>query len=238
MMELKIGNIVAGSHPLIAVPLTDKEIFADIDASDADIIELRIDMFENIDTDYVKKIVVQVKEKFNKPIIATVRLESEGGRLHIDAEKRVELFKAIVDLVDAVDIEIRSDIFGKIVKLAHKEGKIAIGSFHDFLKTPTYDDMTAIIRQGRSHNADIVKIAVMPNSLEDLRTITELTLHHSNEGLISIAMGETGMASRIFLPMIGSLLTFASLDLTTAPGQMSLEKMKEFFTVIKKETLT
>jgi 3-dehydroquinate dehydratase len=35
--------------------------------------------------------------------------------------------------------------------------------------------------------------------------------------------------------MIGFLLTFATLDVTTAPGQLSLRQIKEFLSVLREK---
>jgi len=238
MPVVRIGEVTTGARPLIAVPLTDREVRGEAEPEAADIIELRVDMFENLTAEYVAHVVEMARERFSKPLITTVRSYSEGGAVKIEDRKRKELFKAIIDLTDAVDIEIESDIFGGIVRLARKRGKTSIASFHDFSATPGIDELSGIIRKGKSFRADIVKIAVMPNSMGDLRVITDLTLRYHEQGIITIAMGELGMASRIFLPMIGSLITFASLDISTAPGQLSIHRMKEFFSVLEGDTIS
>ncbi|GBD99811.1 3-dehydroquinate dehydratase [bacterium BMS3Abin07] len=235
MQNLNIGNITVGKYPLIAVPLTDAEVISATDVSGTDIIELRVDMFRNQTVDYVKDIFIRARENLKKPIIATIRSESEGGAVPISDRDRKSIFKSIIDLTDAVDIEIRSEIYGSIVNLARKHRKPSIGSFHDFNATPSSKELSEIVKRGKSFRADIVKIAVMPDGPDDLRTITDITLKFHDQGIITISMGELGMTSRIYLPFIGSLLTFATLDVTTAPGQISLEKMKEFFSVLRED---
>lgn len=233
MQNIQIGDITAGTYPLIAVPLTDKSVLSGVDAEDADIIELRVDMFEKLSGEYIKEIVGKAKDTLKKPVITTIRSYTEGGAVRISDKERESLFKAVIKCTDAVDIEIRSEIFNRIVKLAHRHKKTAIGSFHDFVQTPEPDKLSDIFKRGKSFKADIIKIAVMPNSADDLRTITELTLRFHDKGLIAVAMGGLGMSSRIYLPLIGSLMTFASLDIATAPGQLSLKDIKGFLSVSK-----
>ena len=233
MQDLKIGELTAFDFPLIAVPLVDKSLTPELNVDDADVIEMRVDMFDDISEKYIVETLIKVKEQLNKPIITTIRRFSEGGATEIDDKARKKLFKAVIKHTDAVDIEINSEIFNNIVKLARKNKKMSIGSFHDFIRTPNSDELEKVIKRGKSFKADVIKIAVMPNNIQDLRTITDFTLTHSDVGLITIAMGELGMSSRVFFPMIGSLLTFATLDVTTAPGQLSLSKIKEFLSVLR-----
>ncbi len=233
MLDLRIGDLTTYDFPLIAVPLVDKSLTPELNVDDADVVEMRVDMFDDISEKYVVNTIIKAREQLNKPIITTIRRFSEGGAIEIDDKTRKKLFKAVIKQTDAVDIEINSEIFNNIVKLARKNKKMSIGSFHDFIRTPKPDELEKVIKRGKSFKADVVKIAIMPNSVRDLRTITGITLDHSDVGLITIAMGELGMSSRVFFPMIGSLLTFATLDVTTAPGQLSLSKIKEFLSVLK-----
>lgn len=233
MHDIKLGHLTTADFPLIAVPLIDKSLSSDLNIDDADAIELRVDMFDILSESYVVDIINQAKERFSKPVITTIRSFNEGGAVEIDDKTRKKLFKAIMKHTDAVDIEINSEIFNGVVKLARKNNKMSIGSFHDFIRTPEPDKLAAVIKKGKSFKADVVKIAVMPNNMQDLRTITDITIRHSDVGLITIAMGELGMASRVCFPMIGSLLTFATLDVKTAPGQLSLSQIKEFLSVLK-----
>ena len=235
MQDLKIGDLTTFDFPLIAVPLIDKSLTPELNLDDADVVEMRVDMFNDLSVKYVVDTLIQAREQLNKPIITTIRRFSEGGAVEIDDKTRKKLFKAVIKHTDAVDIEINSEIFNGVVKLARKNKKMSIGSFHDFIRTPKPDELEAVIKKGKSFKADVVKIAVMPNNIQDLRTITDITIDHSDVGLITIAMGELGMASRVFFPMIGSLLTFATLDVETAPGQLSLSKIKEFLSVLKNQ---
>lgn len=225
--------MILGEHPLIAVPVTDKALSSDVSPDGADILEVRVDMFSDLSHDYVSSCIQKAKEKFQKPLITTVRRVEEGGAVSIPDKERLDLYKAAMEYTDAVDIEINSEIYGSVIKQAHKKKKTIIGSFHDFHKTPGIDELIRIAEKGKSFKADIVKVAVMPHNPEDLRNLTAITLKFYDQGIITIGMGQLGMASRIFLPLIGSLITFASLEQETAPGQLSLEEMDRFFSAIK-----
>lgn len=235
MKELALGTYTEYDFPLIAVPLIDTSLTPELNVDDADVIELRVDMFSDVEEKYVVNTHIRAKEQLNKPIITTIRSVSEGGATEIDDKTRKKLFKAVIKYTDAVDIEINSEIFNSTVKLARKNKKLSIGSFHDFIRTPNADELETVMKRGRSFKADVIKVAVMPNNIHDLKAITSFALNHPEDRMITIAMGELGMSSRIFFPMIGSLLTFATLDVATAPGQLSLSQIKEFLSVLREQ---
>jgi len=232
MQDISIGNIKLGERPLVAVPLTDKSLEADLSAADADLIEIRVDMFSDLSKGYVIDHINKIKDKFGKPVITTIRWYHEGGAVEMEEKERNKLYKEIAEYTDAIDVEISSDVFGGALKAGRKKKKPVIASFHDFTGTPDLSTLSNLVKKAKSFKADIVKVAVMPRDAGDLRTITRFTLDHYDDAIIAIAMGELGMISRAFLPMIGSLITFASLDTVTAPGQMSLAEMKKFLSVM------
>lgn len=235
MQNIFIGNIRLGERPLIAVPLTDKSVEADLSADDADLVEIRVDMFTDLSKEYVIDHIKKIKEKFGKPVITTIRWYHEGGAVEMEEKARNKLYKEIAEYADAIDVEISSDVFGGALKAGRKRKKPVIASFHDFTGTPDLSTLSDLVKKAKSFKADIVKVAVMPRDADDLRTITRFTLDHHDDAIIAIAMGELGMMSRAFLPMIGSLITFASLDTVTAPGQLSLTEMKKFLSVTEQE---
>ncbi len=226
---VKIGNIQLGERPLIAVPLTDNDIASLDSIHDADIIECRIDMFSDLSLKNIKTSLKNAKKKFNVPIIATLRLYSEGGAKNIAEDKRLKIFQSVSEIADAIDIELNSDIANHVISLALESGITAIASYHDFSITPSMRDLVSILKKGKDTGAHIVKIAVMANTYDDIRTITEFTLRHYEYNIVTIAMGEIGITSRFFLPFIGSLFTFATIKTQSAPGQISLDELKSYF---------
>ncbi len=228
MSHIMIGNLILGKRPLTAVPLTDKGVTSIDSIEGADIIELRIDMFSDISIPHIKNIFIKAKERFNAPIIATCRAKQEGGAIDLSEDKRAEIISAVITITDSIDIEMHSVIAEKIINKAKENNKTSIVSYHNFSETPPLSKLSDLFNKGNGMDADIVKIAVMPNSPEDLRVITEFTLRYHDREIITIAMGDIGMASRIYLPMIGSLFTFASLEAETAPGQLHIKEIKRF----------
>ncbi len=82
--------------------------------------------------------------------------------------------------------------------------------------------------------SDIVKIAAMAKKSKEMDNIFHIIKHARKEGknIIGIAMGEKGKLSRIVGPSVyDSFMTFAVIDedKKTAPGQYTIEEMKEIY---------
>lgn len=231
MAEMKLGSLTLGlqKRPLIAVPLIDLDVSSIKQLRGADIVELRIDMFSDRRASHVVEIFKTFKEKFpGVPVIATCRSKEEGGAAAISDADRGALFAHVIDLADAADIEIESKISKEIAALANEHDKTIIASYHDFSKTPTGTELEAVYERGRKQlGAHIVKIAATPNGMDDIKRLAAFTLGH--ESVVTISMGEKGMASRIFLPFLGSLFTFASLETVSAPGQLSVDEVRRYY---------
>lgn len=213
--------------PAIVVVLTDRDVLTVQEEliSQADIIELRVDMFENLVE--IEKIFLSAKKKFNLPIICTVRSPSEGGQRYF--KDRIELYKKAMPFCNFFDIEIFSEEI-KILRQLSWENKISlIASYHRFDMTPSFKILEKVFKEGKKNQADIVKIATMVNYKSDLETLLQFTLKHKNDSVIVIGMGIKGMPSRVINPVFGSLVTYASLNFSSAPGQIPLKEMIHIF---------
>jgi 3-dehydroquinate dehydratase I len=233
-MEMFIRDYRVGDFPLVSGALTDRDYqLVDNDILNTiDIIELRVDMFSSLDHAHVKNVFKEVRDNFNKPIIATVRDTREGGENEVPG--RLEMYRGIIPLADVVDVEINADdIFQDIKKLCKLFKKIMIGSFHNFSETPGLPELEGIIDKGCAAGADIIKIAARANSREDLMTIISLAMNHREKKLITISMGEKGLPSRIFTPVIGSPITYGYIHTPSAPGQFSVAEVMAMFRKLK-----
>lgn len=224
------GQLALDGSPRIAVPFRDGNERASIARAlelGMDIAELRIDQFANRNTAHVLREI----EKFQGvPILATIRSATEGGAWPDSDTARLELYKAILPQVDAVDVEWSSaSIATHVVSAARALGKPVVLSFHDFTCTPPLKTLNLMAPLARDAGADIVKIAAMCNSQDDVRTLTQFTLENASEGVVVIGMGPIGITTRVLLPALGSLFTFAAYGEGTAPGQLQLEEMASIF---------
>jgi 3-dehydroquinate dehydratase-1 len=233
-MEMFIRDFKVGDFPLVSGMLTDRDyLHVEKDVINAvDLIELRVDMFASVDSANVKHVFKRVRELFNKPIIATIRDVSEGGETVVPA--RLDLYRGIIPLSDIVDVEINADeLFPEIRKLCGTFKKLLIGSFHNFDLTPDAAFLDGIIKKAVASKADIVKIAVKANSRKDLLDLFSFALNNRDKRLITIAMGDKGLASRIFMPVIGSPISYGYINVPSAPGQFSVVEMMAMFRKLK-----
>ncbi|CAG0944033.1 partial 3-dehydroquinate dehydratase, partial [Anaerolineae bacterium] len=158
------------------------------------------------------------------PILLTIRSSKEGGAADLPEKKRAAMFASLIPYCDLVDIELGSSGIRKIVvDSAKRAKKRVIVSHHDFESTPGDKKLRKIIESARAAGGDIVKIASMVNSRDDLRRLAGLLC--SEKDLIVIGMGPLGRPSRVFFPFLGSRIAYCPISESTAPGQLSLKEM-------------
>lgn len=223
-------NFPFKNNPAIAVVLTDKDVLTleKDELADADLIELRVDMFEHLEN--IEEIFISARSKFRIPILATVRIPSEGGQKIFP--ERIELYQRVLPYIEFADVEIFSEDASSLGKLIRQQNKIMIASYHRFDITPSVEELVKVYEEGKRLDGDIIKISTMVNDIKDLETLLLFTLRYRKNPIIVIGMGDIGKASRIIMPCLGCLITYASLRIKSAPGQISLKDMVYIFRVL------
>lgn len=209
--------------PSIAVPFSDTATPDDLRAARAqglDVAEVRIDLFSTDDEDAV----VAVVERFaTLPTLATIRSVAEGGRWAGTEAARLALFRRVIPLVDAIDVELASSqIAADVVAAARNAGVLSVVSHHDFETTPPLARLREIAAEARAAGADLVKVATQASEPADFRTLAAFTLEEAQQGVIVVAMGSFGPASRVLFPVLGSRMTYAAGSALAIQGQLSL----------------
>lgn len=221
-----LGPLQLGSVPRIAVPLTDVDLPAHADAvrRHADIAELRIDRFTRHDPAFAVAVCGRARA-LGLPLIATVRAADEGGAAALSDRQRLALFEAVSPLVEALDIELRAPICSPVVEHAKRTGKLAIVSHHDFTATPSDAELAALLDAAARTGAEVAKIAAHAATPSDTDRLLGVLRARRARGLIVIAMGPHGVASRVFFPLFGSLITYGFVGAAGAPGQLPLAEL-------------
>lgn len=193
----------------------------------ADIIEIRIDLLD-YPADSLHSLFKQLNKSVGIPIIATNRIDVEGGKFEGSEEERIEILLSVLEMVDAIDIELRtrSEYRDLVVHRAKKAGKRVIISYHDFLKTPEITAMQSIVSECFDAGADIAKLAATPHSYEDTLSLLKLTLDCAPAQVCIIGMGGYGVHTRVIAPIYGSALAYASVGAATAPGQIGIRELR------------
>lgn len=190
----------------------------------ADMVEIRVDTLRKRDAAKIKKLFIEAKKE-RLPSILTIRSAKEGGRFFINEKERLGLFRELTPFSDFVDVELGSSgIIKEVTRIAKRFRKKTIVSYHNFKLTPDEKTLLRIAKKARKAGASIVKIAAFVKKRGDLRTLLSVLLKEKSS--IVIGIGKKGAASRVFFPLIGSLVTYGSIDVLTAPGQMSLKELK------------
>ena len=231
--SVSVRNIVLGEGiPKICIPLVStcldallNDIKKALDHS-ADLIEWRVDWMDDIlKKGYLEEILPAVRKAAgDTPLLFTFRTKKEGGNMAASLLQYKELVKRAIcsGLVDLVDIELFSD-------------KDTILSNHDFFKTPSGNEIFSRLKQMEEAGADIAKIAVMPESTEDVLTLLSATCKAKKEltcPVITMSMAGTGLISRLSGEVFGSCLTFGTAGNISAPGQIDALKLRSVLHIL------
>lgn len=181
--------------------------------------EIRIDLSELRNED--------IRRVFStgKKLIATCR----PGKIN-DEDRKDMLEIAIESGATYVDIEYEAppEYKNDLIDFARKYQCDVIISYHNYDRTPELEELERIVQEIYSQGADLAKIATHVNMNRDNSKI--LSLYKAPGRLVAIGMGDLGRISRVVAPFLGAEFTYASFDdsSTTAPGQISYEKLNQF----------
>ncbi|NNP75149.1 3-dehydroquinate dehydratase [Acinetobacter sp. Ac_3412] len=210
--------------------------------ADADLAEFRIDLlnFAN-DSEQVIALGQELKQILGvKPMIATIRTHNEGGQLTISDADYGKTYQAYLQqpFMDMLDVEMFRDqhIVKNTVKLAHAKKVLIVMSNHDFQKTPLEAEIIKRLLKQDELGADILKIAVMPQSKQDVFTLMNATLNVSQQSkkpLLTMSMGKLGTISRIATANMGGSFSFGMIGEASAPGQIDVTQLKQFLKTVQ-----
>lgn len=244
---IRVRNVEIGSQkPKICVPITGRTCEEILDEARL-IRELEIDMVEwradysNIigDSETLKEVLKDLRAILgDKIILFTFRTVQEGGEQELSLEAYLELNQIVAKsgYVDFIDLEIYScgGIITKTVEYVHRLGCRVILSNHDFKQTPKESILLERFKEMEQAGADIAKIAVMPQSPEDVLTLLSVTVK-ANQVLkcpvVSMSMSKLGMVSRVTGELFGSAITFGCAEKSSAPGQVPVKQLRSMLDI-------
>ncbi|MEI1712215.1 type I 3-dehydroquinate dehydratase [Acinetobacter baumannii] len=210
--------------------------------ADADLAEFRIDLLSFAsDTKQVIALGHELKKILgNKPMIATIRTKNEGGQLEISDVDYGKTYQAYLKnpFMDWLDVEMFRDqkVVSEIVQKAHQKKVLVVMSNHDFQKTPSQDEIEKRLLKQDQMGADILKIAVMPKSKQDVFTLMNATLKVSQQTtkpLLTMSMGQLGTISRVATANMGGSYSFGMIGQASAPGQIDVTKLKQILQTVQ-----
>ena len=201
---------------------------------DADIIEWRADFLAK---EAILQVAPAVFEKFaGRELLFTLRTRSEGGEIDLSSEEYVQIIKDVTQLYqpDYVDFEYYTHkaVFDQMLDFPN-----LVLSYHNFQETP--DNMMEILSELTSLTPKVVKVSVMAHTEQDILDLMNYTRGfktlNPEQDYVTISMGKIGKVSRITSDVTGSSWSFASLDVASAPGQISLSNMKKIREILNED---
>ena len=219
--------------PKICVPLTASSLPALLQEArmtlslPADLLEWRLDAF----SDDPLAALPALSQAVCRPLLCTLRTAEEGGGAHLTPQEYEAMLSSLIGAggFQFLDIEMR---FGKraaaLAARAREAGLGVILSSHDFHRTPSKEQMLLALEEMKSLGADLPKLAVTPQSPQDVLDLMEITLEASRRlgPVITMSMGELGRLSRVCGGLTGSCMTFGAGQNASAPGQLPAGTLK------------
>lgn len=219
----------------------------------ADLIELRLDCLEDeTQLDAALRTLHALLKKHTGPFIFTFRPEEQGGHRALDAATRIDfwtrrlrpILEAAAKQTDAgrlatmrhfVDLELDlfDDVRHRVALSSLRDLVTLIVSRHDFAGIPA--DLESIYERAANIDGAIPKLAARAADITDCLPVLQLLERARSEGrdAISIAMGESGLLTRVLAPSRGAFLTYGALndEQATAPGQITAHQLRELYRI-------
>lgn len=237
-----------GRGPLVCIPVVGRqrdEILDEVAAAvrhQPDLIEWRADFFANVsETDEVLGLVTEIRAAVeNIPLIFTLRTEREGGEpVELNDDEIANLCVEVCEsgLAEFVDVEMSAPEaqVRAVLETAKAHDTRVVLSYHNFRETPGVEQLLDKFALAESLGGDVAKVAVMPQTLDDVLVLLQATLQASRDvsvPLIGISMGELGAFTRAIGWYFGSAVTFAAGRESSAPGQLSVQDVRELIALL------
>jgi len=182
--------------------------------------ELRIDFLKSEEIrDYL-----DILKTIKKQIIVTNRNILEWWKFEWWFDKSIEKLLILKDIWDYFDIELLSwEKINDLKNILKKSNKKLIISYHNFEKTPSFEEAKTVLFQMKKYNPEVYKIAFMPINETDIETIYQLSDYFQvnfDGDYIFISMWELGKETRVKIPKKWWLLSFWILNQASAPWQI------------------
>jgi len=166
--------------------------------------------------------------------IATCRRKEHGGNFSGSLNAEIDVLSAAAESgCQILDLEVESAEEARPAQLARlrSTGAALLISFHDFTRTKGLEHAASRIE---SFAPDFVKVVSTARTLADNLAVLRLIEDRSlSAHIVSIAMGDEGLLSRVLGPRAGAAFTFAapSESAGTAPGQVTARTLHDLYRI-------
>lgn len=244
--EIK-GIRIGDGKPVICVPVvapereTIIETIKSLTEQKVQMIEWRVDCFREADeVAAVRAVLDTVKPFLTETIfLFTFRTKQQGGSRRMEEWKILKLNETAAKsgCADMIDLEFfEATKPEKEIRRFQRMGVRVIASHHDFDATPDDRILRMLMEQMQQGGADVAKLAVMPQSADDVVRLLKLTNDMKQKyptlPVVTMSMGALGVVSRMAGEIFGSCITFGAVGETSAPGQIAADKLEDILSVI------
>lgn len=210
-----------------------------------DCVEWRLDYMTDLSEEALRYSLDEMKKLLpdETVILATYRTKGEGGEgalLPVDYRMLVE-WLIVQDGIDLIDIELTQgdECAVDLIRLAKENQVTSVLSYHNFSETPDTSRLNQLLHTMMNKQADVVKIATMGTNKSDYPRLAKLvkkwTSRNEESLFIALVMGELGQMSRLEGEKFGSVMTFARLEKGSAPGQYTIEEVRNYLEVTSRD---
>lgn len=246
------GRTIGKGKPLVCVPIMESERKKIIQEAKRlvnlhlDMIEWRVDAFEGVQSlNAIREVLEELAPIVQDTILVyTFRSKRQGGLVQLDEEQIYDIHQiaAETDVADFIDVEFfESQKPQREIEKLQSMGAHVIASHHDFEQTPERKIIWMLLEQMRESGADVVKLALMPQSIQDVLDLLEETNvfheNHPEKPLITMSMGKKGCISRVVGEFVGSCVTFGAGEQASAPGQLPMGELERVLDVLHRAIL-
>jgi 3-dehydroquinate dehydratase-1 len=189
----------------------------------ADMVELRMDVWNNFFRDGMLEKLARFKQKIGIPMLVTFR----GG--HPFPSWWQPLHWRALASASLIDVEWNPKYPWKEIRAQAQNLNLGLMiSHHDYERTPPAKKLLSFVTAARGKGADLVKIATKVNIEADLRTLFDVSRHFDAKKLGTVmGMGAWGPLSRFAAPVFGSSLVSGFIGSATAIGQSPYKELFE-----------
>ena len=197
----------------------------------SDFLEIRFDFLDQSEIPSSMKIIESIKSRS----IFTLRSREQEGKFKGNEFERLKLLKMLYDANPMLlDVEYDTIFADNSLNNYLKDKSNVLISWHNFSSTPSDEFLEKKIYDMKKFSNNI-KLVTMATNVTDSLRVLNLYDKFKDSNLITFAMGDCGVISRILCTFYGkSPFTYASLEKSIAPGQLSVIEMRRIYDRINK----
>ena len=174
---------------------------------------------------------LEIVKGISKRAVFTLRSVKQKGKFIGNNEDRIFWLKQLsLTQPMLLDVELQTLLDDdELVDFFTEEKTRILVSWHDFEKTPANNELVDVLGQMRIYS-NYVKVVTAARNVHDCVRLLELYDVTTELNLISFAMGELGILSRVLCTIYGNApFTYAALEEAIAPGQLTVQQMRKLY---------